>query len=82
MATGCGVGCRDSSDLALLWLWWRPAVTAPIRPLVWELPYAAGMAPKRPQRGDGESGFRNPEWCSPVVKSTVFGARKINEEIV
>ena len=35
------------SDLALLWLWWRPAATAPIRPLTWELPHAAGVALKR-----------------------------------
>ena len=26
----------------LLWLWCRPAAAAPIRPLAWELPYAAG----------------------------------------
>ena len=31
-------------DLALLWLWCRPAATAPIRPLAWELPYASGAA--------------------------------------
>ena len=29
-------------DPALLWLWHRPAATAPIRPLAWEPPYAAG----------------------------------------
>ena len=28
----CSVGCRHTSDLALLWLWHRPAA-APIRPL-------------------------------------------------
>ena len=28
----CGVGCRRSSDLALLWLWRRPAAVAPIGP--------------------------------------------------
>ena len=33
----CGVGCRCSSDLAWLWLWCRPVVTAPIGPLAWEL---------------------------------------------
>jgi len=43
----CGVGHRYGSDLALLWLWHRPAATAPIRPLAWEPPYAAGVAPKR-----------------------------------
>ena len=31
-------------DLALLWLWCRPVATAPIRPLAWEPPYAAGAA--------------------------------------
>ena len=33
-------------DLALLWLWHRPAAVAPIRPLAWEPPYAAGAALK------------------------------------
>jgi len=36
--------CRCSSDLVLLWLWDRPAATAPIRPLAWKSPYAAGEA--------------------------------------
>ena len=34
-------------DQVLLWLWCRPAAVAPIRPLVWEPPYAAGAALKR-----------------------------------
>ena len=34
------------SDPALLWLWCRPAAAGLIQPLVWELPYAAGMALK------------------------------------
>jgi len=34
-------------DLALLWLWRRPAATAPIRLLAWEPPNAAGAALKR-----------------------------------
>ena len=40
----CGVGCRRGSDPALLWLWHRPVATAPIQPLAWEPPYAAGAA--------------------------------------
>ena len=40
----CGVGCRHGSDPELLWLWRRPVATAPIRPLAWEPPYAAGAA--------------------------------------
>ena len=31
-------------DPALLWLWRRPVATAPIPPLAWEPPYAAGAA--------------------------------------
>jgi len=40
----CGVGRRCGLDPALLWLWCRPEATAPIRPLAWESPYAAGAA--------------------------------------
>ena len=39
-----GVGHRCGSDLALLWLWYRPAVVAPIQPIAWEPPYAVGVA--------------------------------------
>ena len=44
IAVSCGVGCRCSSDPTLLWLWRRPVATAPIRPLAWEPPCAAGAA--------------------------------------
>ena len=43
-------GCvchRHGSDLALLWLWCRPAATAPIQRLAWEIPYATSVALKR-----------------------------------
>ena len=40
----CGVGHRLGSDPVLLWLWRRPTATAPIRPLAWEPPCAAGAA--------------------------------------
>ena len=46
----CGVDGRYSSDLALLWLWCRLAAAAVIRPLAWELPYAAGAALKRKKK--------------------------------
>ena len=41
-----GVGYRLGSDPVLLWLWHRPAATAPIRPLAWQSPYASGTALK------------------------------------
>ena len=47
IAVNCGVGRRGGSDPMLLWLWWRLAAVAPIRPLAWEPPYAAGAALKR-----------------------------------
>ena len=44
---GRGVG----RQLALLWLWRRPAAaSAPIQPLVWELAYAMGMALKKKEK--------------------------------
>ena len=42
----CGVDLRRGSDPVLLWLWWRPATTAPIQSLA----YATGAALKR-QKG-------------------------------
>jgi len=46
----CGVGCRRGSDPVLLWLWCRPVATAPIGPLAWEPPYAAGAALEKAKR--------------------------------
>ena len=43
----CGAGHRLGLDLALLWLWHKLVVTAPIRPLAWEPPYVLGVALKR-----------------------------------
>ena len=45
-----GVGLRHGSDLALLWLWCRPAFEALIRTLAWDPPYAAGAALKRQKK--------------------------------
>ena len=42
----CGVGHRHGSDPTLLWLWCRPAATAPNGPLAWEPLYATGAAVK------------------------------------
>ena len=42
----CGVGQRCGLDLALLWLWCRPAAVPSVQPLAWELPYALGVALK------------------------------------
>ena len=51
-----GLGRRCSSVLAWLWLWCMLAAAAPIRPLAWELPYAAGMALKRKKKKKKRNG--------------------------
>ena len=50
VAMSCGVGCRCSSDLALLWVWRRLVAIAPIGPLAWEPLYAAGVALEKLER--------------------------------
>ena len=50
IAKSCGIICRRGSDPMLLWLWCRLAAAAPIQPLAWELPYAAGAAVKKKKK--------------------------------
>ena len=52
----CGLGHRHGLDLALLWLWYRPAAAALILPLAWETPCAMGAALKI-QKKKGEISF-------------------------
>ena len=55
VAVSCGIGHRHHSDPVLLWLW--PAVTAPIGPLAWELPYATGADLKSKEKNKNEKAF-------------------------
>ena len=48
IAVSCGVGCRYGSDPVLLWLW--TAAVPTIRPLGWQLPYAAPVAQKKEKK--------------------------------
>ena len=50
-------------DPVLLWLWCRVAVAAPIRPLAWELPHAAGVALRR-QKKSGDKDITLSLICS------------------
>ena len=73
----CGVGCRRSSDPALLWLWHRPVTPAPIQLLAWELPYAAGAAQemaKRQQQQKQKKKKRKKEYTrvSLLIKNIIF----------
>jgi len=49
------------NDPALLWLWHRMAATAPIRPLAWELPYAARAAQEMAKRQKKKVSHHNQE---------------------
>ena len=46
----CGAGCRRGWDPQLLWLWHRPAATAPTGLLAWEPPCAPGAALKKKKK--------------------------------
>ena len=61
----CGVGRRHGSDPALLWLWWRPVATVPIRPLAWEPPYASAVAQEmaKRQNNNNNNNFGYNELC-------------------
>ena len=50
------IGHRQGSDPVLLWLWCRPAATAPNRPLASEPPYAVDAALKRRKEGGRKEG--------------------------
>ena len=63
----CGIGLRCSSDPALLWLWCRPAGTAPNRPLAWEPPYATGMALKKSKKKTEEIIFYYGEYLHQKI---------------
>ena len=67
----CGVDQRCGSDHALLWLWCRLAAVAPIRPLVWEPPDAAGVALQKKKKKFAQTGSRH------VLKELV---RSLNTE--
>ena len=65
VAVSCGLCCRCGSDLVLLWLW--SAATAPIRPLVWEPPYAMGVAlkiQKKKKKKEGQIPFLEAKYTS------------------
>ena len=91
----CGIGHRHSSDPQLLWLWCRPAAAAPIGPLVWEFPYAVGVALKsqkekkrkekkeRKERKEGrKEGNRNRLIIAPKVISQMSKVQTFSSFVV
>ena len=75
----CGVGCRCSSDMMLLWLWCRPAATAPIQPLAWKFPYAESVAlksKKKKKQKKTENSGKVIEWTLFSVRSNLQSSPK------
>ena len=56
-------------DPKLLWLWCRPAAMAPIRPVVWEPPYAMSEALEKERKE------RKKEFGRKLLPSFKEGAR-------
>ena len=70
-----GVYRRCGLNLSLLWLWYRPAATAPIRPLAWEPPYAVDVAvekAKRPKKKKNCANHTVQTYCKAIVIKTVW----------
>ena len=59
-----------ASDLAFLWLWRRPSAIAPIGPLAWEPPCAAGVVLKR-QKPEKKKIKKSMDAQSPLSEITV-----------
>ena len=67
------------SDPALLWLWYRLAAIALIRPLAWELPYAMRMALKKSTHTKKRK-CHNKEWTQIYVSAVFWLKQKLNIE--
>ena len=59
-------------DLALLWLWGRPAAAALIRPLAWEPPCAAGAALKKATTNTEKLTVKSKEFAGRQVQPLIL----------
>ena len=75
-----GVGHTCGSDSALLWLWRRPVATAPIRPLAWEPPYAAGVALEKAKRPKKKKKEKKKERKKESRVEVIQGMRAFQED--
>ena len=68
------VGCRCCSDPAWLWLWYRLAAVAPLRPLAWERPPATGEAPQSKKTKPTRNQTKTPAKQNKLMK--MFSSNK------
>ena len=83
----CGVGHRSGLDLALLWLWCRPAAVAPIGPLAWEPPYATeyGLKDKKTQKKKKKKKKKRSEvsaGCLPSMSAHIAVKMAVGKQLV
>ena len=66
--------CRSQTRLrsALLWLWLWLAAVAPIGPLIWELPYAIGVALKSKKRKKKKKKEKKKSICEMSIQFFSF----------
>ena len=50
LSVSCAIGFRHGSDLALLWLWFRPAAAVLIQPLALGTSIYCGWSPKKTKK--------------------------------
>ena len=58
-------------NLALLWLWYRPAAAAPIQGLAWEFPYATSVALENQNKTKQKKFFFEKGNCKTIKKGSV-----------
>ena len=66
------MGGRLGSDPALLWPWRRLLATAPIRPLPWEPPYAAGAPQEKAKKKKKRKKKKTVSLAGSVSSSLLF----------
>ena len=66
-----GVGCRHGLDPVLLWLWLRLAAVAPVRPLAWEPPHAAGVALKSKKQKQNQNQKQKAKQIQQGIQNTI-----------
>ena len=67
VAVSSGVSRRGGLDPVLLWFWRRPAAVAPIGPLAWEPPHAAGVALEKEKKKKWDLGTRSSDRSQPLI---------------
>ena len=70
VSVSCGVGCRPSLGLVLLWLWCRLAALAPIQPLDLGFLCATGVALQRQKK-------KKPKKPTTKIKPTLITKSKV-----